>query len=181
MIWDTWGWCTGMSQRDGMGREVGEGLRMGNTCTPVADSCWCMAKPIQYCKVISLPMKINKFILKKEVTAISKNNALPLTQMLWDQFSSGAQSCETLCDPRDCCTLGFPVLHQLLEPTQTHVRQVSDAIQPSHPLSSPSPAFNLSQHQGLFKWISSSHQVGNLLEFQLQHQSFQWVFRTDFL
>ena len=61
------------------------------------------------------------------------------------------------------------------------LHQVSDAIQPSHPLSSPSPAFNLSQHQGLFKWVSSSHQVAKLLEFLLQHQSFQWIFRTDFL
>ena len=72
--------------------------------------------------------------------------------------------------------------HQLQKPTQTHVHWVSDAIQPSHPLSSPSPpAFNLSQHQGLFQWISSSHQVAKVLEFQLQQQSFQWIFRTDFL
>ena len=90
----------------------------------------------------------------------------------WDQFSSVAQSCPTLCDPMDCSTPGFPVHHQLLELTQTHVHWVSDAIQPSHPLSSPSPpAFNLSQHQGLFKWVSSSHQVAKVLEFQLQHQS----------
>ena len=66
--------------------------------------------------------------------------------------------------------------------TQTHVRWVSDTIPPSHPLSSPSPpTFNLSQHQGLFKWVSSSHLVAKLLEFQLQHQSFQWIFRTDLL
>ena len=77
----------------------------------------------------------------------------------------------------------IPVHHQLLELTQTHVHQVSDAIQPSHPLSSPSPAFNLSQHQGMsqFQWVSSSHQVAKVLEFQLQHQSFQWIFRTGFL
>ena len=81
-----------------------------------------------------------------------------------------------------CSTLGFTIHHQLLELAQTHVHRVSDAIQPSHPLSSPSPpAFNLSQHQGLFKWVSSSHQVAKGLEFQLQHQSFQWIFRTDFL
>ena len=68
------------------------------------------------------------------------------------QFSSVAQSCPTLCDPMDCSTPGFPVHHQLLELTQTHVRRVGDAIQPSHPLSSPSPlVFNLSHHQGLFK------------------------------
>ena len=76
----------------------------------------------------------------------------------------------------------LPVYHQLLESTQTHVHRVGDAIQPSHPLSSPSPpAPNLSQHQGLLKWVSSSHQVGKVLEFQLQHQSFQWTPRTDLL
>ena len=82
----------------------------------------------------------------------------------------------------NCSTPGLPVHHQLLEFTQTHVHWVSDAIQPSHPLSSPSPlTFNLSQHQCLFKWVSSSHQVAKILEFQLQHQSFQWIFRTGFL
>ena len=81
-----------------------------------------------------------------------------------------------------CSMSGFPVLHQLPELAQTHVHQVGDAIQPSRPLSSPSlPAFNLSQHQGLFQWVSSSHQVAKVLEFQLQHQSFQWIFRTDLL
>ena len=85
------------------------------------------------------------------------------------QFSSVAQSCPTLCNPMNCSTLGLPVHHQLPEFTQTHVHWVSDAIQPSHPLSSPSPTFNLSQHQGLFKWVISSHQVAKVLEFQLQH------------
>ena len=97
------------------------------------------------------------------------------------QFSSVAQSCPTLCDPMDCSTLGLPVHHQLPEFTQTLAHWISDAIQPSHPLSSPSPAFNLSQHQDLFIWVSSSHQVAKVLEFQLQHQSFQWMFRTDSL
>ena len=97
------------------------------------------------------------------------------------QFSSVAQSCLTLCNPMNCSTPGLPVHHQLLEFTQTHVHRVSDAIQPSHPLSSPSPPACLSQHQGLFKWVSSLHQVAKVLEFQLQHQSFQWLFRTDFL
>ena len=88
------------------------------------------------------------------------------------QFSSVTQSCPILCDSMDCSTPGFPVHHQLLELAQTHVHWVSDAIQPSHPLSSPSSlAFNLYQHQGLFQWISSSQQVAKLLEFQLQHQS----------
>ena len=74
----------------------------------------------------------------------------------------------------DCSMPGFTVHHQLLEFTQTHVHRVGDAIQPSHPLSSPSPpAFNLYQHQGLFQWVSSSHQVATVLEFQVQHQSFQ--------
>ena len=82
----------------------------------------------------------------------------------------------------DCSTPGLPIHHKLREFTHTHVHQVSDAIQPSHRLSSPSPpAFNLSQHQGLFKWVTSSHQVAKVLEFQLQHQSFQWIFRFDFL
>ena len=77
---------------------------------------------------------------------------------------------------------GFPVHHQLLELAQIHAHQVGDAIQSSHPLSSPSPpAFSLSQHQGLFQWVSSSHQVAKVLELQLQHQSFQWIFRIDFL
>ena len=82
----------------------------------------------------------------------------------------------------DCSTPGLPVHHQLPELTQTHVHWVGDVIQPSHPLSSPSPpAFNLSQHQGLFQWVSSSYQVSKVLEFQLQHQSFQRTPRTDFL
>ena len=98
------------------------------------------------------------------------------------QFSSVAQSCPTLCDPMNRSTPGLPVHHQLPEFTQTHVHWVGDAIQPSHPLSSPSPlTFNLSQHQGLFQWVNSSREVAKVLEFQLQHQSFQWIFRTDFL
>ena len=80
-----------------------------------------------------------------------------------------------------CSTPGFPVHHHLPGLTQTHVHQVSDAIQPSHPLSIISPpTFNLSQQQGLFQWVSSSHQVAKVLEFQLQHQSLQWIFRTNF-
>ena len=79
------------------------------------------------------------------------------------QFSSVAQSCLTLCDPMDCSTPGLPVHHHLTELGQTHVHWVGDGIQPSHPLSSPSPpAFDLSQHQGLFKWVSSSHQESRI-------------------
>ena len=79
------------------------------------------------------------------------------------QFSSVTQSCPTLCDTMNHSTPGLPVHHQLPESTQTHVPWVGDAIQPSHPLSSPSPALNLSQHQGLFKWVSSLHQVAKVL------------------
>ena len=93
---------------------------------------------------------------------------------------SVSQWCPTLCDPGDCSTLGFPVLLCLLEFAQTHVHWVGDAIQPADPLS-PSfpPALNLSQHKYLFQWVSSSHQLVKVLE--LQHQSFQWIFRVDFL
>jgi len=91
------------------------------------------------------------------------------------QFSRSVVS--DFCDPRDCSTPGLSVHHQLPELTQTHVCQVSDAIQPSHPLTSPSPpAFNLSKHQGLFKWISYLHQVTKVSELQVQHQYFQWIF-----
>ena len=90
------------------------------------------------------------------------------------QFSSLIQSCLTLCDPMNCSTPGFPVHHQPLEFAHTHDHRVGDAIQPSHSLASPSPpAFSLSQHQGLFQRVSSSHQVAKVLELQLQHQSFQ--------
>ena len=98
------------------------------------------------------------------------------------QFSSVAQSCPTLCDPMNHSTPGLPVHHQLPEFTQTPFHQVSDAIQPSHPLSSPSPpAPNPSQHQSLFQWVNSSHEVAKVLEFQPQHQSFQRTPRTDLL
>ena len=97
-------------------------------------------------------------------------------------FSSVAQSRLTLSNSMDCSMPALPVHHQLPEFNQTHVHWVGDAIQPSHPLLLPSPlSFNLSQHQGLFKWVSSSHQEVKLLEFQLQHQSFQWTFRADLL
>ena len=101
----------------------------------------------------------------------------PLPKNSWNnppihsvQFSSVWQSCPTLCNPMECSTPGFPAHHQLPGITQTHVHQVSDAIQPSHLLSSLfPPAFNLSQHQGLFQWVSSSNQVAKVLEYQLQH------------
>ena len=98
------------------------------------------------------------------------------------QFSSVAQSCPTLCNPMNCSTPGLPLHHQLPEFTQTHVHRVGDAIQPSHLLSSPfPPAPNPSQHQGLFQLVKFSHEVAKVLEFQLQHQSFQRTPRTDLL
>ena len=97
-------------------------------------------------------------------------------------ISSVAHICPTLCKPMDCSTPDLPVHHQLLESTQIHVHWIGDGIQPSHPLSSPAPpVLNLSQHKGLFKWVSSSHQVAKVLELQLQHQSFQLISRTDLL
>ena len=98
------------------------------------------------------------------------------------QFSSVAQSCPTLCDPINRSTPGLPVHHQLPKFTQTHVHQVGDAIQPSYPLLSPSPpALNPSQHQSLFQWINSSREVAKVLEFQLQHHSFERNPRADLL
>ena len=93
---------------------------------------------------------------------------------------AGTESCPTLCDLMDCSMPGLPVHHQLPELAQAHVHWINDAIQPSHPLSSLSPpALSLSQHQGLFQWVGSSHQLAKVLEFQPQHQSFQWTPRTD--
>ena len=121
-------------------------------------------------------MPINRWIDKEVVVHIHNGICSSV------QFSSVAQSCPTLCDPMNRSTQGLPVYRQLLEFTQTHVHRVGDAIQWSHPLSSPSPpTFNHSQHQGLFKSVSSSHQVAKVLEFQLQHQSFQRNPRADLL
>ena len=107
---------------------------------------------------------------------LSFSNTFILFPFVLYQFSSVTQSCPTHCDPMDCSMPGLLVHHKLPEFTQTHVRWVSDAIQSSHPLPSPSPpTFNL------LEWISSSHQVAKGLEFQLQYQSFQWTPRTDLL
>ena len=120
-----------------------------------------MEKPDPY--HLSLPhvVTINRFqVLLSSITCLL---SYPISQ-----FSSVAQLCPTLCDPMDCSTPGLPVHHQLPEFTQTHVHRVGDAIQPSHPLSSPSSAaINLSQHQGLFKRVSSSHQMA-------KHRSFSF-------
>ena len=128
--------------------------------------------------------KFGKHWCRRKKTSIGASGlgSYPSSIMLAVQFSSFAQSCPTLCDPMNCSTPGLPVHHQLPEFTQTHVHWAGDAIQPAHPLSSPSPpALNLSQYQGLFKWVSSLHQMAKVLEFQLQHQSFQWTPRTDLL
>ena len=110
---------------------------------------------------------------------VDSPNTKTLTMLF---FSSVVQLCLTLCNLMDCSIPSFPVHHQCLVQAQTHVHRVGDAIQPSHPPFFPSPpAFNLSQHKGLFKWVSTSHPVAKVLELQLQHQSFHWIFRTDFL
>ena len=99
--------------------------------------------------------------IKKTLTPWKKSYDQP-------QFSSVPQSCLTLCNPMKCSMPGLPVHHLLPEFTQNHAHRVSDAIQPSHPLSSPSPpAPNTSQHQSLFQWVNSSHEVAKVLEFQL--------------
>ena len=111
---------------------------------------------------------VSRVLLFATPQTVAHHGIFPLRK---HSVSSVAQSCPTLCDPIDCNMPGLPVPHQLPEFTQTHVHWIGDAIQSSHPLSSPSPpALNLSQHQGLFKWVSSSHQVAKVLEFQLQHQ-----------
>ena len=98
------------------------------------------------------------------------------------QFISVTQSCPILCGPMNHSKPGLPVHHQLLEFTQTHVHRVGDAIQPSPSLSSPSPpAPDPGQNPSLFQWVNSSHEAAKVLEFQLQHQSFQWTPRTDLL
>ena len=114
---------------------------------------------------------------------MATSHASILSNTLGCQFSSVAQSHSTLCNPMDCSIPGFPVHHQLPEHAQTHVHPSSRWCHPtSHPLPSPSPpAFNLPQHQGLFQWVSFSHHLAKVLELQLQHQYFQWIFRTDFL
>ena len=136
-------------------------------------------------KALTLVMldKLTYFIYIYKISLKSLFGAFSFTVLCFNQrslldISSVAQSCLILCNPMDCCTPGFPVYHPLLELAQTHVHQAGDAVQPSYPLLSPSPAFNLSQHQDLFWGVSSLHQVAKVLG--LQHQSFQWIFRTDF-
>ena len=147
---------------------------------------WCALK---FCvSKFTIAWEINRQItlqiyeFRKHAICYSMKKLMKSTLEL-NKFSS-VQSLSSvwLCNPMDCSTPGLPVHHQLPECTETHVHWVGDAIQPSHPSLSPSPpAFNLSQHQGLFKWVRSLHQVAKVLELWLQHQSFQWIFRIDFL
>ena len=124
-------------------------------------------------KVGLLPLTLNS------VTWLTKQQAL-FSQRLAYNCCSVAQSCPTLCDPMDCSTPGFPVHYHLLELAHTYIHWVGDAIQPSHPMSSPSPpAFKCSQYQGVFQWVNSLHQVAKVLELQFQHQSFQEYSELD--
>ena len=133
---------------------------------------------------------INPFLGYFQYSVITNSPAMKIHvhPSLWRwleyYFCSVTQSCPTVCNPMDCSTPAFSVLHHVLvlEFAQIHVPRVSYSIQSSHPLTSPSPpALNFSQHQGLFQWVGFLHQVAQLLELQLQHQSFGWMFRVDFL
>ena len=143
---------------------------------------------IHFMMKISLSIELGRsyLIWKEKITSTSFWEYWNMKRLRGFLFSSAQFSYSVVvsdfCDPMDCSMPGFPVHHQLLELTQTHVHWVGDAIQPSHlPSCHSPPTFILSQHQGLLKWVSSSHQITKVLEFQLQHQSFQWIFRTDFL
>ena len=138
--------------------------------------------PILQCSAFFMVQLSHMYRTPGKITAATKLKDTFSLENSYNKSSSVAQSCPTLCNPMNHSTPGLPVHHQLPEFTQTHVHWVGDAIQPSHPLSSSSPpAFNLSQHQGLLQWVSSLHQVAKVLEFQLQHQSFQQTPRTDLL
>ena len=111
---------------------------------------------------------LSSFIFMRRLFSFSSLSSIRVLSSASVQFGSATQSCPTLCDPMNCSTPGLPVHHQLPEFTQTHVHRLGDAIQPSHPLLSPSPpALNPSQDQGLFQWVNSLHEVAKVLEFQL--------------
>ena len=137
------------------------------------------------CKIVSVSSMMVDFVSILLGHGVSRGLVKHYSQCFCERVffcccCSVTKSCPVLCDPMDCSMLGSSVLHYFSEFAQTHVHWVSDAIQPSHPLLPPSPsALNLSQHQGLFQWVGSSHQMAIVLE--LQHQSFQWIFRVDFL
>ena len=128
------------------------------------------------------PADLSEAKASSSMTNIASRNSILQSDLafLRHELHSVTQLCLTLCDPKDCSTPGSSVLHSLPEFAQIHVHWVGDVIQPPHPLSPPSPpAFNLSQHLGLFQRVNSSHQVATVLE--LQHQSFQQTFRADFI
>ena len=140
-------------------------------------------RTLQMCFASQVPSPSHRIYFLHCPFSLLHHQSLSSHQTVSCQFSSVTQSCPTFCYPKDCSTPLFPFRHQLPEFTQTDVHRIGDAIQPSHPLPAPSPpAFNLSQHQGLLQWVGSPHQVAKvIMAFQLQHQSFQWIFRTDFL
>ena len=168
--------------------------------TPILKTCISTAYFIPLLGYLTRHFKCNMFkaqfwssptnVALSQFSHLSKWQLCPSWSHPWllsfiSQFSSVTQLCPTLCDPMNHTMPGLPVHHQIPDFTQTHVHWVSDAIQPFHPLPSPSPpAPNPSQHQGLFQWVNFSHEVAKVLEFQLQHQSFQWTprtFRMDWL
>ena len=151
-----------------------------------------MRNPLPF-KLFLLQVKCNFSFADFKISLISRfslvfsfQNSYPQPPLCCCCCCSVTMLCLTLCDPMDCSTPDFLFLHYIPKFAQIHVHWVADAIQPSHPLSSsfslPSPSvFNLSKLQGLFQWVGSSHQMAKELELQLQHQSFQWIFRVDFL
>ena len=121
-----------------------------------------------------------KYSIHSRSPCCVQNVSFILTSPCGPYYCIFTQLCPTLCDPMNCSMPGLPVHHQLPEITQTHVHRVGDAIQPSHPLSSPSsPDPNPSQHQSLFQWVNSLHEVAKVLEFQLHHHSFQRTESTN--
>ena len=138
---------------------------------------WRAVQPLPQCinSCRMFPSPLCSFAISPHSYPSSRRPLMCFPRLCW----SVAKSCPTLCDPVDYMARQSPVLHYVPEFAQTCVHRVGDAIQPSHPRSSPShPAFSVPQHQGLFQWVSSSHQVAKVLE--PWHQSFQWIFRVDF-
>ena len=131
---------------------------------------------------VTMPSSCVALVMSHSPCAVSSSPAVPPQDIFLGCCCCSVAKSHMTCDLMDYSTLGFPVLHCLPEFAQIHIHWVSDAFQPSHPLLPPSPlAFNLTQHQGFFQWIGSSHQVTKVLELQLQHQSFQRIFRVDFI
>ena len=157
---------------DSPGKNTGVGCHFLLQCmkvkseSEVAQSCLTLSDPMDWSPPGSSVLGIFQARVLEWVSIDYILFHLVFTSAQLVQFT---QPCPTICDPMDCSTPGFPVYHWLPKLSQTHVHWVGDAIRPSHSLSSPFPAFNLSQHQGLVQWVSSSHQVAKVLIFQLQH------------